>query len=130
MSAQPAHPLLASTLFDLHNAKLARHQSNATNQITTDERLPSRKWRKLETGWKSIDGEVLQGGLAYGEGGIVCLSAGGSGANGGDGGVGELGDQVSVVSALDFLCFLCALRLCMRKTCLNMHAEALFVANV
>ena len=70
--AQPAQPLLASTLFDLHNAKLARHQSDATNQIATDGGPSSRKRRKLETGWKSIDSEVLQGGLEYGEGGIVC----------------------------------------------------------
>jgi len=95
MPAQPAQPLLASTLFNLHNAR------NNHCGGTKDQTPPSapRKRRKLETGWKGIDRDVLQGGLDYGEGGIVCLSA-----SGGDEGVAGLCDEVSGVRWL-FVCF-------------------------
>jgi len=101
MPAQPAQPLLASTLFNLHKARQPDYYpGHATDQAPQSETQSTpRKRRKLETGWKAVDGEVLQGGLDYGEGGIVCLSAGGSGAgngNGEDGGVAGLGDEVSV----------------------------------
>jgi len=94
MPAQPAQPLLASTLSNLHKAR--RDDNNDVHALLPENEPVPRKRRKLETGWKEVDGEVLRGGLDYGEGGIVCLSAGGSGAGSGDDGEG-LGDEVSVV---------------------------------
>lgn len=94
MPSQPAQPLLASTLFHLH--KTRQDDNNVVHTSLSEANPVPRKRRKLETGWKEIDSEVLRGGLDYGEGGFVCLSAGGSGGGSGDDGEG-LGDEVSVV---------------------------------
>lgn len=79
--APPAHPLLASTLHDI---------------FIRDIPHPPYKRRKLATGFKALDREVLDGGLDYGEGGLVCFSGseetGKSVRGGGEGG--NIGDEV------------------------------------
>jgi hypothetical protein len=79
----PAHPILASTLHDIHTRTLSR---------------PPGKRRKLATGFKALDREVLVGGFDYGEGGLVCFSAsedgGKSKAGGGGANNGSMGEEV------------------------------------
>jgi hypothetical protein len=82
----PAQPILASTLYNIHTRTFSR---------------PPNKRRKLATGFKALDREVLNGGFEYGEGGIVCFSAsedgGKSTAGGGGANHGSMGEEVGDV---------------------------------
>jgi len=110
-TAHPAHPILASTLYDIYLASSTPATTTDTNTTHT-EYEPPHKRRRLCTGLKVLDRDVLHGGLVYGEGGLVCLSVGaeggggaggaGGGSSGGSGeksgGVGEdVGEEVSVL---------------------------------
>jgi len=85
-TAPPAHPILASTLYDIHIA------SSIEGTGRSDAEAP-RKRRRLQTGFRALDREVLNGGLVYGEGGLVCLSVGAEEKGGGRGGGGSGGGR-------------------------------------
>lgn len=100
--APPAQPILASTLYSLHLTR----RSNAINPIPIDEigngeSRPPRKRRKLATGFKKLDREVLEGGLEVGEGGVVCLSL--------PSGREDSGDEVSAC-VMCVWCVICVMR--------------------
>ena len=64
-TAAPAEPILASSIWS------AQQLSEAASDVS-DERPAKR--RRLLTGCASVD-DVLQDGLAYGDGGVCCMSA-------------------------------------------------------